>query len=135
MSSHASQLALAPQESPTLPSTSSIVNIAKTPKYFRRILQGLQLSRRHLQATPTCYYNLTGSLEQVPLSRLFPSDPPFPVPISVSLCPAQPILNRPDFRIAPLRSGFNTVRLTLRFIRIRSELNLGQLWASYFSLF
>ena len=31
----------------------------------------------------------------------------------------------PDFRIAPVKSGFNTVRLTLRFTGICSELNLG----------
>ena len=44
-----------------------------------------------------CYHKLAGSWEQLELSRLFPSDSPFPVPISVSLCPAQPILNNPDY--------------------------------------
>ena len=41
----------------------------------------------------------------------------------------------PDFRISQVKPGFNTVRLTLRFTGICSELNLGQLWASYSSLF
>ena len=29
--------------------------------------------------------------------RTFPSDPPFPVLLTVSVCPAQPILNRSDY--------------------------------------
>ena len=40
-----------------------------------------------------------------------------------------------DFRITPVKSGFNTVRLTLRFAGICSYLNLGQLCASYSSRF
>ena len=36
-----------------------------------------------------------------------------------------------DFRITPVKSGFNTVRLTLRFTWICSELNLRQIWASF----
>ena len=35
----------------------------------------------------------------------------------------------------PEKSGFALVRLTIRFIGICSELTLGQLWASYSSLF
>ena len=41
----------------------------------------------------------------------------------------------PNFLISPVKSGINTVRLTLRFTGMCSELNLGQLWASYSSLF
>ena len=40
-----------------------------------------------------------------------------------------------DFWIAPVKSGFNTVRHTLGFTGICSVLNLGQLWAAYSSLF
>ena len=39
------------------------------------------------------------------------------------------------FRTAPVKSGFNTVRLTQMFTGICSVLNLGQLWASYSLLF
>ena len=40
-----------------------------------------------------------------------------------------------DFLVTSVKSGLNTVRLTLRLTTICSELNLGQLWASYDSLF
>ena len=40
-----------------------------------------------------------------------------------------------DFWNTPVKSGFNTVRLTLWFTGIYSELNLGQLCTSYVSLF
>ena len=62
---------------PASPRSSSIVAVLF--KFHRLAIQASRLSR------------------QVPLSRLFPSDSPFPVPLSVSLFPAQPILYRPDY--------------------------------------
>ena len=68
----------------------------KTAKYRRRPLQGLPVRRRPLQVSPTAFQASRLS-RQVPLSRLFPSDSPYPVPLLLSSFPAQPHLYRPNY--------------------------------------